>query len=246
MENFQTHWQWYRNFFAFHVLRLFIVWFALVPLLLRVLSDLPPEIPVELDDVSFVLHLSLPFNWIVLWIASICFAIAFAIYGVSCPGFIRKYPTFTEYKSYYHSPRWIAWEAELIAKHKLDLDKFIDRLAKKHYLEERQAGTLSRLNINNHKVIVEQNQSVLYFEHNGKEYSFAMPRVDSNGHESTALTEIAEREVFWEIFGRYSSSKPLIRWIVRALLVVAALLFIFTVLQHVISVPMELLNDAAQ
>ena len=146
-----THWQWYKSFFSISILRYFVIWFSVVPILAQWLSQIPEGkiyfrsikslngTQTQIDPVEpiayFSISLGLPFNWELLWASSLFFVLALASYVIFCPSFIRKYPSFKEYKLHFHSPRWIVWEAINIVKDKSERNMLFERLDIKKYLK---------------------------------------------------------------------------------------------------------------
>lgn len=219
-----THWQWNRDFFNITVFKYLVTWFAIVPIAAKILSKLPKEIKFTND---YILTLELPFKWECLWLSSFFFMIAYFLYLIFCPPFVKKYFSLKNYLEYEHSPRWLPWEAKELLAEKSVIPDFIIRMESKGYIKQ------SKINVSDPKVEVKANQSILYFSHEKTNYEFAMPILDSNGYEDSEKTRIAVREIFWEIFGRFSSSRPIIRGFIRVLLVLALILFAVTLLQSV-------------
>jgi hypothetical protein len=125
----QTHWQWYKNFFQLAIFKYLITWFAVVPILAKILMGIPEKIEIQTAHFfKIVLHIALPFKWELLWLSSLSFVIAFVLYKIFCPRFITTYSSFSDYKLYDHSPRWIVWESAEVVKNKKELPKFFERL----------------------------------------------------------------------------------------------------------------------
>ena len=194
----------------------------------KLLSKLPNEISFKPIDKIYTITLELPFNWQLLWISSLLFVIAYILYLIYCPQFIKTYSSFKDYKLHYHSPRWLSWAAKDIVSDKNEIDKFFERLNKKGYLklsDDQEDKKLPRVDI-------EEKQSTLYFSYNQKTYSFSMPRLKDK-EENENLTEIAEREVFWEVFGRFSSSERPIRLLIIGLLYLSGIFFGIVLIQNI-------------
>jgi hypothetical protein len=219
-----THWQWCRDFFNITVFKYLVTWFAIVPVASKILSKLPKEIKFTND---YILTLELPFKWECLWLSSLFFMMAYFLYLIFCPSFVKKYFSLKNYLEYEHSPRWLTWEAKDLLAEKSVIPKFIKRMESKGYLKQ------SKREVTNPQVEAGDNQSTLYFSHDKKNYEFSMPILDKEGNEDDVKTKIAVREIFWEIFGRFSSSKPFIRSMIRVLLVIALILFSITLIQSV-------------
>jgi hypothetical protein len=220
-----THWQWYRDFFKIQVLRYLVTWFAIVPIIANLLIHLPQEVEIG----KYKLNMELPFKWECLWISSLLFVMAYGLYAWFCPGFIKKYFSLKQYREMEHSPRWLTWEAKEVVMQRSIVERFVKRMVTKKYIEplseEMKADSLP-------KNVVEELQTVLYFNSDNKSYRFGMPII-TEGKEDAEKTEIAVREIFWEIFGRFSSSKPALRIIILVLLFLALLLFLFAIGQNI-------------
>lgn len=228
---FWTHWQWYRRFFHVAFLRYLAVWFAFVPVFANLFQKLPHEIDIVAGESKFALVIGLPFTWELLWLSSFLFMVAYALYALSCPRFVKNYSSYADYKAHMHSPRWIVWEARELAKDKNELPRLVERLLTKHYLRvvsPQDAETITTPNI-----IVEEKQTALYLQDKNVKYRLAMPILDSCQHEDKEATAIAEREIFWEVFGRVSSSRHVIRLVIITLLLGSLLLFLFVLGQHI-------------
>ena len=223
-----THWQWYKKFFNVTVFKYLVTWFAIVPLFAKILSKLPKEISFKPIDVVYTITLELPFYWELLWISSLLFVIAYLLYLMYCPQFIKTYSSYKDYKLHYHSPRWLSWAAKDIVSDKKEIDKFFKRMYKKEYLKPCDFIEKEKLP----RVDIEEKQSTLLFTYDQKKYIFSMPRL-KDGKENKNLTEIAEREVFWEVFGRFSSSKRHIRLIIIGLLYLSGIFFGIVLIQNI-------------
>lgn len=225
------NWQWFRDFFNITIFRYFVTWFAIVPLFAKLTKYLPREIHIQLSETNnYILNLTLPFTWELLWISSILFVIAYILYIIFVPVFVKRYFSLKQYKEYEHSPRWIVWESQKLIKSRfVDIDKFVGRMIKKDYVKE-YVGT----NFEDKKVIVSPNQTYLMFQYKNQNYQFAMPIIN-NEKEDENLTDIAVREVFWEVFARFSSSKFGIRLIIQVLLISSLVLFTIPFVQTILS-----------
>jgi len=244
-----THWQGYKNLFQITVLRYLVTWFAVVPIFASIFKELPGKFKVDIlhSHFEYTFDLSLPFSWKILWLSSFFFVIAFALYRILCPYFIRKYNSYSDYLEMKHDPRWIVWESKNIFKNKMDIDKFFSRIHTKRYIdeitnsvyEEKKKAHINYATkdseiFNDYGVIVEERQTVLYFIYNEKAYSLGMPRLSNESTIDSKETEIVEKGLFWEVFGRYSASKSWARFIILILLSLSGILFVIVLLQNVI------------
>ena len=217
-------WEEYQAFFQLIILKYLIVWFSLVPVIASLVTQLPDPLPITILGVTHNIELVLPFHWQLLWISSLFFVIALAIYKVRCPKFIHKYNNFSDYSEYKHHPRWLAWETHSLLKiaNKKQKLKLLDRFEKKGYLTELESNIASDLC---EEPTVENEQTVIEFKLKNKSYKFGMPINNSNGE--------SEKDVFYEIFGRYSESRWFARLLIKILLVISLVLFIIVLGQHI-------------
>jgi len=223
LDQYRTHWQWYREFFSVAILRYFVVWFSIVPVALHILQAVPAVIHV--GSWSIDIRPSLPFSWTTLWFASLAYTVALIIFTVRCPDFIKKHPSYTYYKAFGHSPRWIVWMTyEVLNGGNEPWEKLYDRLRAKGYLD---VVPFTNDLLEEPKVL--DRGTVLSFSRDGVQYEFVMPR---NGSEAT---EVAEQEIFWEIFAAHSGGQRAWRGAIIGLLFVALALFVVVLIQHVCS-----------
>lgn len=241
-----THWQWYKSFFSITVLRYFVIWFSVVPLLYNLFKQIPDgkinfrnikyvDDPNLVQDPTvqgaietfFSIELNVPFHWELLWVSSLFFVIALILYAIFCPGFIKKYPSFKEYKAHFHSPRWVVWEALNIVNKKSEIKSFFNRLNTKQYLKINNDDSIS---IN--EVKVETLQTELHFSHENKRYVLGMPILDNN-EINQEKTDLAEKEIFWEIFGRFSTSNSTVRFLIIICLFLSLIFFAIPVGQNI-------------
>ncbi len=229
MNNTSTHWQWYRKYFQMNVFRYFMLWFAIVPLFAVLLAENGNSIKLGNSPSSLIINLELPFSWELLWIASILFLIAWIIYLFCCPTFIRKYPTFTDYQNHDHDPRWIIWESALVINNTKLFQKFFERLSTKNLLEIE-----SKKEIQLNEPIVDDYQTLIYFEKDNQLYSLGMP-IYKGDVQDLNLTKISEKAIFWEIFGRFASSKTFSRFLILILIFASLILVAINIGQNIFS-----------
>lgn len=230
-------WEDYRDFFQLWYVRYFIGWFSLVPLLHRILRGLPDKIQISHDwagvvpgvtfspPVPLVLNLSLPFTWQLLWIASFVFFIAFLIYHLKCPHFVKKYNRYSDYTSYGHDLRHLAWEVRDLFKHPdVDKEKFVTRLSTKRYI----TGTDKAFGED--KVDIGPETTSFYFKYLDESYVFSAPLLLEG---SLGDRTEAERGVFWEIFGRYSALGKGWRRAIQGLLITTWCMVIVVLFEYI-------------
>lgn len=217
-----THWQWYKEVFNQIIFKFFASFVSFLPLVAEVFNPKNKEgatlnIEAQLKNVI---------AWQPLWFASILYIGAYILYIVFCPKYIKEYNNYKSYKDFLHSPRWIVWLSQKIILDKKEFKKFMDRLATKKYLKQIPVNTT----IDN-GIVVDTDQTILTLTFENKKYQIAMP-ILSDGILDKEATENAEREIFWEIFGRYSSKFPVIRGLMITMLTISALLCAYVVVDY--------------
>jgi hypothetical protein len=224
IKSFVPTWEHYKGFFHIEIFKYLVLWFSIVPILASILTGIPQPLNIDIGETSFQIAFSLPFNWKTLWVSSLFFCAAFFIYTIRCPKFIKRYNSYGEYKKFGHDQRWLSWEAKGLLNEKLEVRKFVERLSTKGFIETKPKGTT----IPDKQPTVERKQTVIYFEHDGRVHALGMPVFDKNG-----IVPDSERGVFWEIFGRYSSSKFISRLAIVLLLLVSLGTFLSVLFQHI-------------
>jgi hypothetical protein len=228
LDGYRTHWQWYRSFFSLAVLRYFVLWFSIVPVVLHLFSKVPLDIEFKTGTATFYLHPGLPFSWVLLWIASVFYTSALVLFVIRCPDFIKKYPSFSHYREHMHSPRWLIWLIRDVSKeHKKVWGELKEKLIAKGYAKPIPAtGSLPL------KPQIAKDATKYQFDHEANRYQVAMP-ITGGGVEDKEATAIAEREIFWEVFGAQSGSRAFSRGAIRVLLFFALALFVLVLIQHI-------------
>lgn len=218
-------WEEYQSFFQLIILRYLVVWFSIVPIIASLISQLPNPLPINIMGVPHEIDLTLPFYWQLLWLSSLFFVIALGLYKFYCPKFIHKYNNFSDYCAYKHHPRWLTWEAHrlLLIADKNQRLKFIERLNTKNYLRtiKNDVGTDTI-----ECPIVGEQQTTINFRISDTLYQFGMPIISDTPNDS-------EKDIFYELFGRYSESRPIVRFLIKALLAVSLALFLAVLCQHI-------------
>lgn len=101
-------------------------------------------------------------------------------------------------------------------------------------LNEKKLLTELTTQVAKNNVKVETSQTVAYFIFNTKSYSLALPILNSSKDKvEEELTVNAEQEIFWEIFGRFSSSQKYWRLTIIVLLIISLILFLSTLAEHI-------------
>ena len=217
-------WEEYQAFFQLIILRYLVIWFTLVPIIAGIMTQLPNPLPITIFNVTHNIDLVLPFHWQLLWISSLFFVIALAIYKTRCPKFIHKYNNFAEYSKYQHHSRWLAWEAHSllkIADNKLK-SKLLNRLKSKEYVTQLDSNIATNLC---EEPTVGKDQTFIEFKVENISYKFGMPIIDG--------AEDSDKDVFYELFGRYSESRWMARLAIKVSLIISLVLFILVLIQHI-------------
>ena len=214
------HWQELGRFFKVPAIRFFVSWFALVPVIANALSELPERVEIDLPSGAYSIVVALPFSWQVLWVSSMFYAVAFLVYVVRCPNFIKSNPDFSAFLKKGHSYRWLAWELHYGWQGIDNRSKLAERLISKGYataIEAVPEGSKSSPR-------VEQRGTIWQFPYEGHTYEVCL---------SEDETEKKVGDIFWEIFGRWAGSRVISRHIVWFSLIASILLFAFVVLQNI-------------
>lgn len=219
--NETSHWQFLNAFFIPSITRFFITWFALAPAVVKLFQYLPNPLVISYGGENYSFLLNLPFRWEILWWASLLYAIALSIYLLFCPGFIKRYPNFSSYTDRGHSPRWLVWEIFRVWRSisKDGREKLFKRLSKKEYAiqTETQAPPFTSPSVT-------KDGTKWVFEYNSNKYVVC---IDEN------LPDAQQKDIFWEILGRYGASLPYARYFTWFFLLISALLVFCVVTQNI-------------
>jgi hypothetical protein len=235
------HWQFFKDFFKIGFLRYLLFWFAVVPIFVKLFSGLPEHL--KIPGTEHFLTFSLPFTWWFLWLASLSYFVAFVLFQAFCPQFIKRYPSYTEYKAHGHSPRWVIWEfyyavegpgrpTSLIGRLWKNIydtvspitqtDKIFERVITKKYALE----TIEKFTDNPQ---VEENQTTAFFVFQDKEYKiFCDPSTDD--------IVVKEKEIFWEVFGHFAKQGSGVRALIQILIAITAAFLMIVLIEHIVSV----------
>ncbi|MGB0835570.1 MAG: hypothetical protein ACPGR2_13745 [Psychrobium sp.] len=218
-------WEAYQTFFQLIILRYLVVWFSLVPVIAGIVSQLPDPLPITINGVEHTIELTLPFHWQLLWLSSLFFVLALGLFKAFCPKFVQKYSNFSEYCSYDNHPRWLAWETHglLNTANSKQKQKLFERLGSKKYLRKLDIDLERELC---EKPDVQEKQTLIQFKMNGDSYQFGMPILLSENDQT-------EKDVFYEVFGRYSESYYPVRFLIKVLLITSLLLFLWVLGEHI-------------
>jgi hypothetical protein len=224
------------------------MWFSIVPLLANFFQQLPKEIPIQYNELEFTIIMALPFSWEVLWVASFFFFLAFCLYHFFCPKFVKEYRSYQIYKDHNPSPRWIAWLVkDFVKEEKDELPALVERLITKRLIKNYaqpepgpenidttlEGGSASEIEDQLPEfpcLIVEETCTKLIFESDNQCYELSAPIPSSSEYQGSK--EDAEREIFWELFGRYTSSHKWARLWILIFLFVSGLCVLFVLGQN--------------
>lgn len=230
-EYLNKNWRWenYLNFFNIQIFRYLILWFSIVPIIAGITNQLPDPLSLAIGNDVHKIRLVLPFTWQLLWLSSLSFVISFVIYKFMCPDFILKYNSYSDYKARSHDRRWLSWEAYYMWR-ELDVEqknKFVKVVIEKKFAEKvHEAVSAESFN----KPVVGGRQTIFYFSHNSENYKIALPSIiDGADH------EVEQCGLFYEIFGRYTSSKIFARLFIFILLLLSLVLFSLAFIQHIVA-----------
>ena len=197
---------------------MFIGWFAAVPIILAVTEGIEHPITLTPLNTANPIELQLPFKWQILWWGSLAYAIAYMIYQLRCPAFIKLYRSYGEYRKVEHSPRHIVWEASY-AYPARNRDKYLHELVEKEFAIKSDNATISLTPSS------DKQETVWQFVLNDSEYGLS----SHNLH----LDQEREKELFWIDFGEYARSYPLSRILVQILLYVAIISIAIVTIQSI-------------
>ena len=219
--NQTSHWQFLNGFFKPEITRFFISWFALTPIVVKITQNMPSTICIPVGENFIPIEIHLPFRWELLWFASLAYAVAFVLYIFLCPGFVKRYTNYNVFLDRGHSPRWLVWEVYRTCN-SLVPDK--KHLFQKTLIGKGYANTCDSTENNNLEPQITKEGTQWVFNLEGSNYKIII------GENFDAQRQ---KDLFWEIFGSYSSKKVYFRWIIWILLLVSAILVFCIVVQDV-------------
>lgn len=224
-EYLNENWRWedYRDFFNVTVFRYLVLWFSVVPVLASLLSGLKPPVTLKLGNNEFTLALVMPFSWQLLWVSSLFFFLAIAVYRLWCPKFILKYHDYGEYQSRGHDQRWIVWEIARLKESGADLGSFTKTLLRKQFGKTSTEEPTP-------KPLIEQNQTVYRYRIGKDVIEVGSPVLST---QNTPVPD-AERGLFWEVFGTFSGSGAYARGFILFFLMVSFAIFLLVLVEHVL------------
>lgn len=182
------------------------------------MERLPEVISVPIGNQAYDIVLALPFSWYLLWFASFSYFMAYILYNLTCPRFVREFPDFSVFLSQSHSPRFLVWELSRIWRDKFDRPRVARRLIDKG-LAVKVTGPAPSPNPS-----VSTRGTAYVFDFEEGFYEVVAHENDS---------ENRQRELFWEIFSPPARHAPLRRNLTWLLLTGAFLLVAVVVIEHV-------------
>ncbi|SFJ05285.1 hypothetical protein [Nitrosomonas sp. Nm34] len=73
-------------------------WLFFVPATAKVLEGIKDTLSFTIFDETITLNMALPFSWQMFYLSSVFFSLGSAVYSICCPGSIKKYNNFNEWK----------------------------------------------------------------------------------------------------------------------------------------------------
>ena len=211
-----SHWQFMNSLFKPSLTRFFVSWFALAPAVVWITGNLD-----EIILFGKLVPLSLPFNWEILWWASLVYASAYVVYLFLCPRFLQRYPNFTAYETAGHSPRWLVWEvcyASQFISTKAN-NKLLQRIVEKEFATNNDDNSLLESN-----PVVTKEGTVWYFRYGDTNMKLLIDE---------KMCVERQRDLFWEILSVYARSRAWLRYCIWLCLGVSVILVGWTVFENI-------------
>lgn len=83
------------------LIRTSFLWFILVPVVARLLENLPESVTVAVFNIELKIPFCLPFRWTYFYFMSVSFALAQAVYLLQCPAIIKNYNKFVDFRKHH-------------------------------------------------------------------------------------------------------------------------------------------------
>lgn len=198
-----------------------MTWFAAAPFFVQLLGDVKSPISIHLGGVTHQVNIGLPFSWWVLWVASLLYVAAYALFSFYCPAFIKRYRGYADYAAVGHSPRYLAHELKRAFDASSDRQQLVNRLEVKEFSHPCDRS-IPRENPSI------ENDSTTFFYESGQR-SMKVPI-------SSDTSDERQRELFWEIFEPFANAYFWPRAFIKGLFLSAIALVIFVVSQQIYSV----------
>lgn len=214
------HWQKLSPYFKLAYFRFFLSWFALAPVVVKILENFPNPLPITILGKTHLVEISMPFNWTILWFGSLFYLSALVLYTLFCPSFIKQFPNFSAFKAEEHSPRYLAHKIEEAFKQKGSRERFISRLRTKGYVEGELPEKYDTLGV----ASVESEGTVYRFNQNNDYYKISI---------SEKFDLDKTRDLFWEIFEVFCSRSTFFRIAISLLLFASLLMVCWVLLQQI-------------
>ncbi|WP_148300003.1 hypothetical protein [Acetobacter papayae] len=247
----QMTWEFLNRIFTIEYFRFFLFGFTVTPIFVNFI-DLINKKSCGLSGVSanniciISSGLSLPFSWEAMWIASIIYLIAYVVYLLFCPPFIRKYKNIENYISKALPNRNIAHEwLEFIRKNKeilIDNNDFFQKLRDSSFnsrvnIEINTKKDLEELyikefiNENKSGILISSNNSfTIYGNFEGKTLIF-----NYNPDSKSSDIQISEnyKEIVLSLFDINEKTKTISKVICYILLIFSFFFFLIILYQNI-------------
>lgn len=198
-----------------------MTWFAAAPIFVQIFGDVKSPISIQLGGVTHQINVGLPFSWWVLWIASLLYVAAYAVFSFYCPAFIKRYRGYSDYAAVGHSPRYLAHELKRAFDASSDQQQLITRLEVKGFSHP----TDRPIPCENPSI---ENDATTFFYESHRRCMQVPIRSDTSDER--------QRELFWEIFEPFANAYFWSRAVIKGLFLSAISLVIFVVSQQIYSV----------
>ena len=90
-------WENINNLGRLKIFRIAMILFVLLPIAVKIFGHIPDKINILGFKESIPITMKLPFNWIVLYFASLSITLGSIIYNLYCPIIIKRYPDYYEF-----------------------------------------------------------------------------------------------------------------------------------------------------
>jgi len=91
-------WDTIKGFGRARVLKTSYIFLFIVPVLARVLINIPASITISFWDKPLVIPLALPFSWVVLFVSACLASLGNVIYAAMCPQLVKQFTDFPAFK----------------------------------------------------------------------------------------------------------------------------------------------------
>jgi hypothetical protein len=198
-----------------------MTWFAAAPIFVQIFGDVKSPISVQLGTVTHQINIGLPFSWWVLWIASLLYVAAYALFSFYCPAFIKRYRGYSDYAAVGHSPRYLAHELKRAFDASSNRQQLITRLEVKGFSHPTDRSLPPE------NPSIETDATTFFYELDGGKMQVPI---------GSDTTDERQRELFWEIFEPFANAYFWPRAIIKGLFLSSISLVVYVVSQQIYSV----------